>query len=517
MSAVEVRDSAATPAHDRDPLIVIGAGPAGLTAAYELVHYGVKPIVLDQDERVGGLAQTVEYKGFRFDIGGHRFFTKVSVVQGLWRTMLGREFLKRPRLSRIYYHRKLFDYPLKPLNALSKLGIGTAFSVVMSYLRVKLAPIRPEVSFEDWVTNRFGRALYRIFFESYTLKVWGISGKDIRAQWAAQRIRGLNLRTALIGAAKRLPRRAAPIKTLVTEFEYPRFGPGQMWDAFRGAIEAGGGTIRLGSQVIGLHHHGGRITGIVTSRGGTTSPEPAGHVISSMPIRDLVRALVPPAPDVVRAAAERLNYRDFITVAVVIEEPDVFPDNWIYIHEASVRVGRIQNFKNWSADMVPDPSKTCLGLEYFCSEGDDLWSQSDEQLLALARQELRTLGLVDERKIVDGRVVRVRQAYPVYDEGYEEALEVIKQYLARFENLQLVGRNGMHKYNNQDHSMVTAMLAVRNLFGEQHDLWAINADDEYQEGPAAAAVSGLAADHAVRDQLAATQPNQPTRLPAHTG
>jgi protoporphyrinogen oxidase len=320
-----------------------------------------------------------------------------------------------------------------------------------------------------------------------------------------------------MGVAKRLPRRSAPIKTLVTEFEYPRLGPGQMWEAFRAAVESGGGTIRLGSQVIGVHHHAGRITGIVTSSSGTTSPEPAGHVISSMPIRDLVRALVPAAPDNVRAAAERLSYRDFITVAVVVNEPDVFPDNWIYIHEAAVKVGRIQNFKNWSADMVPDPAKTCLGLEYFCTEGDELWSRSDEDLVALAREELRTLGLVDAAKISDGHVMRVRKAYPVYDEGYEEALAVIKQYLARFENLQLIGRNGMHKYNNQDHSMVTAMLAVRNLFGEQHDLWAINSDDEYQEGPAAAAVSGLAADHAVRDQLAATQPNQPTRLPAHTG
>jgi protoporphyrinogen oxidase len=290
-----------------------------------------------------------------------------------------------------------------------------------------------------------------------------------------------------------------------------------MWEAFREAIEAGGGTVRLGSHVIGLHHHAGRITGVMTTRNGATSPEPAGHVISSMPMRDLVRALVPAAPDAVRAAAERLSYRDFITVAVVIDKADVFPDNWIYIHEASVKVGRIQNFKNWSADMVPDPAKTCLGLEYFCTEGDELWSHTDEHLMELARTELRTLGLVGDSKILDGRVVRVRQAYPVYDDGYEEALEIIKKYLVRFENLQLVGRNGMHKYNNQDHSMVTAMLAVRNLFGEQHDLWAINADDEYQEGPAAAAVSGLAADYAVRDQLAATQPNQPTRLPAHTG
>jgi len=504
--------AAANPAaaDDSAPVVIIGAGPAGLTAAYELVQRGEQPLVFDEDVRVGGLAQTATYKGFRFDIGGHRFFTKVQAVSDLWRRMLGAEFLRRPRLSRIYYHGHLFQYPLKPLNALVNLGVPTAVAVVASYLRAKIRPVRPEVSFEDWVSNRFGRTLYKIFFESYTEKVWGIPGREIRAQWAAQRIKGLSLRTAIVNMLKRS--RATDVKTLIGEFEYPRFGPGMMWETFQQRVESGGGRVQLGARVVGLEHDGQRISGIVVEQDGARLRQPASHVISTMPMRDLVRALDPKAPVEILAAAERLRYRDFLTVALVVDQSDVFPDNWIYVHETTVKVGRIQNFKNWSPEMVPDPSRTCLGLEYFCTEGDALWSLSDAELVSLGRFELAALGLVDEKLIVDGTVVRMRKAYPVYDEGYESAVETVRRFVQTFENLQLVGRNGMHKYNNQDHSMVTAMLAVRNYFGERHDLWAINADDEYHEEVSQQAPE--AQNALVTRDLATTQPRVPRRVSA---
>ena len=462
------------------PILIIGAGPAGLTAARELVELGVPAIVVDQDPQVGGLARTVQYKGFRFDIGGHRFFTKVHSVTNLWREMLGDEFLRRPRLSRIFYRRRFFDYPLKPFNALWNLGILTSISVLLSCLWIKVFPIVPERSFTDWVSNRFGRVLFRIFFKSYTEKVWGIPCDRIAPQWAAQRIKGLSLKTAVLTML--LPsRRNGNIKSLIEEFEYPRLGPGQMWEAFAQRIEGAGGSIRLSSRVVAVHHDNQRITAVDVEGAGGRYLQPVSHVISTMPVRQLVQQLAPAAPPAVIDAAGSLKYRDFLAVALIIDQREVFPDNWIYVHDERVRVGRIQNFKNWSPDMVPDDRYTCLGLEYFCFDGDALWSSSDADLIALASRELESLGLVRPGLVRDGTVVRAAKAYPVYDEGYQAALDEAKAFLARFENLQLIGRNGMHKYNNQDHSMLTAMLAVRNLFGESHDLWAVNADDEYHE------------------------------------
>ena len=491
------------------PIVIIGAGPAGLTAADELVKRGRRPLVVDQDCRVGGLAQTAEYHGFRFDIGGHRFFTKVPAVQEIWRATLREDFLRRPRLSRIYYDGHLFQYPLKPLDALRNLGLATAARVICSYLYAQLRPVRPETTFEDWVTNRFGRTLYRIFFESYTEKVWGIPGREIRAQWAAQRIKGLSLRTAVLNMLKRS--RGSDLKTLIEEFEYPRHGPGMMWEAFARRVEAGGGRVQLDTRVVALKHDRGRVTSVTLETGGRTVEQPATHVISTMPMRDLVQALDPAPPARVAAAAEKLRYRDFLTVALVVDAPSLFPDNWIYVHETAVKVGRIQNFKNWSPEMVPDPSRTCLGLEYFCSEGDPLWALSDDELIALGTRELGQLRLVDPALVSDGTVVRMRKAYPVYDEGYELVVDTVRQHLDQLTNLQLVGRNGMHKYNNQDHSMVTAMLAVRNLYGERHDVWAINADDEYHEE---ATGQNATADALQTRGLAATQPRVPLRVPA---
>ena len=465
-----------------EPVIIVGAGPAGLTAAYMLVTQGRLVRVVEKDNQVGGIARTVEYKGFRFDIGGHRFFTKVKVVNELWRRMMGPDFLKRPRLSRIYYGGKFFDYPLKPMNALFGLGIWNAFLAGLSYFWSHVHPIRPEVSVEDWVSNRFGRRLFRIFFKTYTEKVWGIPCNTISAQWAAQRIKGLSLWTAITSMLfGRFRRDKTKITTLIDQFEYPRFGPGMMWEKFHQEVARLGGRVDLNTGVRRLIHENGAIRAVEVEGGGRTERIPTAAVLSSMPLRELVYAMTPAAPDEVRAAADNLKYRDFITVALMVDAPDLFPDNWIYIHDARVQVGRVQNFKNWSPEMVPDPKMSCLGLEYFCFEGDGLWTMADKDLIDLGRREMALIGLLDPTKVVDGTVVRMPKAYPVYDEGYEAALTVVRDYLVGFSNLQVAGRNGMHKYNNQDHSMVTAMLAAQNLQGDHRDVWAVNADEEYHE------------------------------------
>ena len=490
------------------PVAVIGAGPAGLTAALQLAELGVPVLVIEAHQRVGGLARTIEYKGFRFDIGGHRFFTKVPAVRDLWRRMLGSDFLRRPRLSRIYFDGKFFDYPLKPLGALRNLGVFQSVAILCSYLLVKVRPVRPEVSFEDWVTNRFGRRLFRIFFETYTEKVWGIPCRTISARWAAQRIQGLSLRTAIVNmVAPWLNRRSGTqVKTLIDNFEYPRFGPGQMWEAFAARIEQLGGTVLLGARVGAVLHDGHTINAVEIERDGNRVQQPVSSLISTMALTHLIESLGEKTPSSAKEAAVGLKYRDFILIAVVVDHPHVFPDNWIYVHDPATKLGRIQNFKNWSPDMVPDPSKTCLGLEYFCTADDDIWSRTDDQLVALAKAELDVIGLVDPAWIVDATVVRVPKAYPVYDEHYDEALRGTREYLRGFANLQTIGRNGTHTYNNQDHSMVMGMLAVRNLCGETHDLWATESLDEYlEEMPADSDRSGART-------IASTQPLSPTLL-----
>jgi protoporphyrinogen oxidase len=490
---------------DNDATVIIGAGPAGLTAAWLMTRHGAQPLVLEKDTQVGGIARTVEYRGFRFDIGGHRFFTKVGIVQKLWRDMLGAEFLSRPRLSRIYYGGKFFDYPLKPMNALMGLGPINALLVLLSYLWIRVRPVRPELTFEDWVTNRFGRRLYLIFFKTYTEKVWGIPCNKIGAQWAAQRIKGLSLVSAIVNMLLPDRSRSGQIKTLIHEFEYPRLGPGMMWEAFQANVINRGARVELGAGVHALEHRNGRIEAVEYEQHGRRHRALVTNVISTMPLRELIRSLAPPAPAEVRAAAERLSYRDFVTVALIIDAPELFPDNWIYVHDPRVKLGRIQNFKNWSPDMVPDPAKTCLGLEYFCFEGDGLWTMSDADLIRLGTQEVTEIGLLHGASVVDGTVVRMPKAYPVYDEGYEAALSIVSRYLGGFANLQVAGRNGLHKYNNQDHSMVTALLAAQNVFGARHDVWAVNADDEYHE-EGDVDLSHVAAD---LSQLESTQPHVP--------
>ena len=459
-------------------MVIAGAGPAGLTAAHEATRAGMTVTVLERSGVVGGISQTACYRGYRFDIGGHRFFTKVREVEAMWQEVLGDRFLRVARLSRIHYNGRFFHYPLRPMNALMNLGIVQSLACVGSYAWAWLFPCRPEDHFEAWVSNRFGRRLFRIFFKTYTEKVWGIPCSKIQAEWAAQRIKGLSLWKAIYDALFK-PRRKET--SLIEEFNYPELGPGQMWEAVRDLVVARGAEVAMSASVVEWRHDGARINSLLARTPNGDREVTGEHFISSVSIRELVHALRPCAPAEVLEAASRLHYRDYLVVCLILEEEKLFPDNWIYIHSPEVRVGRIQNFKNWSPRMVPDPSRTCLGMEYFCFEGDDLWTERDERLVALAREELGCLGLADPSKVVDGTVLRMPKAYPVYDEGYRVALETVRRYLERFGNLQLVGRNGLHRYNNQDHSMLTAMLAVRNLLGEKHDLWTVNAEQEYHE------------------------------------
>jgi protoporphyrinogen oxidase len=469
--------------------VIAGAGPAGLTAAYELTRHQHRCVVLEADpQMVGGISRTDQYKGYRFDIGGHRFFSKSAEVNRIWRDILGDQLLTRSRMSRIYYDRKFFHYPLKAVDALVKLGPIRSTQIILSYLKARWRPISPERSLEDWVVNRFGRKLFEIFFKTYTEKVWGMPTSEISADWAAQRIKGLSLFKAVWnalfgGLAKRTRSGDQIIKTLIDSFHYPRLGPGQMWESAKDLVVAAGSAVHLDRRVERIEHDGSAVTAFIARDGsGRTTRYLGDHFISTLPIRSLIKALSPSPPAEVVAAATALKYRDFLTVVLIVDQPEAFPDNWIYIHAPEVRVGRIQNFKNWSPEMVPDPSKSSLGLEYFCFEGDDLWSMPDQELIALGRREIDAIGLVPASQVVDGCVVRMPKAYPVYDDLYQDHLAVIRRWLRNLGNLELAGRNGMHKYNNQDHSMMTAVLAARNILGlGRFDTWKVNTDAEYHE------------------------------------
>jgi protoporphyrinogen oxidase len=459
------------------PTVVLGAGPAGLTAGYLLAKEGLPVIVLEAHEKVGGLAMTEERDGYRFDLGGHRFFTKSKEVDDLWHEVLDDEFLLRPRMSRIYWNQRYLDYPLRGPDVIRKLGPVELTRALLSYLRAAVKPKGNEDSLEEWVSNRFGKRLYELFFKSYTEKVWGVPCSELRAEWAAQRIKGLSFFSAAKAAF--FGNRGNKVKSLISEFHYPRFGPGQMWETMTREIERMGGEVRTETEVEQLNAgDDGRIVSV--EAGGETIE--AGQVISSLPLRATVDITRPLPPAEVREAARGLRYRDFLTVALVLDGDDLFPDNWIYIHEPGVRVGRIQNYRSWSPWMVPDQSKACVGLEYFCFEGDDLWTMSDDELVELASRELEQLGLASRSKVERGYAVRVPKAYPMYDKDYEDRVAAIRSWLDTLGNLQQVGRNGLHRYNNSDHSMLTAMRAVDNrVSGANHDLWAVNAESVYHE------------------------------------
>jgi len=496
----EVTQTAAAWRGDR-PVVVIGAGPAGLTAAYQLSKAGRDALVLEADDVVGGISRTVARDGWRFDIGGHRFFTKVQPVEDLWHEILAPDdFLLRPRMSRIYYEGKFYDYPINVLNALHNLGLVEATRCGMSYLKVRVSPPKDQSSLEGYVVANYGWRLYEHFFKTYSEKVWGVPPSEVSADWGAQRIKGMSLfkavweplRSRLAGSRRN---RSRQVTSLIEEFQYPKLGPGMMWETCRDLVEKAGVEVLLQSPVVGVERGAAGATAVVFESGGQHHRVETDHVISSMPFSALVRALDPPPPAPVLAAADALQYRDFLTVALVVPEAGGFPDNWIYIHSPKVRVGRIQNFGAWSPFMVRGGT-TCLGMEYFVFEGDELWDTDDDALVALATTELAAIGLVEPTQVERGYVVRMPKAYPVYDDTYRAAVDTMRHWLAtEVPNVHPVGRNGMHKYNNQDHSMYTAMLTVENIVADAgHDIWSVNVDEEYHEEKAGGSGAGTGRD-----------------------
>ena len=493
---------------------IIGAGPAGLTAGYCLLQRNgdISVTLIEADPvYVGGLARTAEHKGFRFDIGGHRFFSKSKRIEDFWTEILPDDMLQRPRLSRIFYRGKLFSYPLKAFETLFKLGVLESTLCLLSYVKAQVFPIRDPKSFQDWITNKFGHRLFSIFFETYTEKVWGMSCKEISADWAAQRIKGLSLGSAIRNAllpARPKNDRSQVIKSLVETFRYPRQGPGMMWEACVKRIRSMGGRVLMGHKMVHCdwNEQEGLWTVTCVSPDGKTTRVEAQHLISSAPLKELGTAISPPLSQKAKTAAESLKYRDFLTVVLILKDRNSFTDNWIYIHDPGVMVGRIQNFKAWSPEMVPDPTLCCYGLEYFCFIGDGLWTSEDADLIEMAKSELETLGLAKAVDVIDGCVVRQPKAYPVYDEEHATHVAVMRAEIEeRFPTLHMVGRNGMHKYNNQDHAMMTAMLTAENIFADAriHDVWQVNQDAEYHEAGHVEERSSVSGDRMV-----------PTRLPA---
>ncbi len=472
---------------------IIGAGPAGLTAAYLLAKNKINVIVLESDpHEVGGIAKTAKYKGYCFDIGGHRFFSKAEEVEALWSELLPHDMLERPRSSRIYYRQQFFSYPLKAFEALHKLGIIESARCIGSYLKARLFPIKKIVSFSDWVSAHFGERLFSIFFKTYTEKVWGMRCNDISADWAAQRIKGLSLLSAMMNALlpkKWLKRKNSDtIKTLIDTFRYPRKGPGMLWEACADKIRQQGGTILMGCPAFRCEYQQHQWMTFYRDPQGETGSIVSDHVISSAPLRDLILHYVSPmlSSHVLRAA-QALRYRDFLIVVLILKDKNPFKDNWIYVHDPKVDVARIQNFKSWSPDMVPDPDMCCYGMEYFCFDHDNLWMAPDEALIKKATHELTQLGLAHQEDVVDGCVLRQSKAYPVYDNQYQTHVDTIRKELdIQFPTLHVVGRNGMHKYNNQDHAMMTAMLTVKNILAGKriYDIWEVNQDAEYHESGA---------------------------------
>lgn len=458
-------------------IVVIGAGPAGLTAGIEGLRKGHSVEIFEISDKVGGISQTVEVEGWRFDLGGHRFFTKVRRVEDFWRSILKPEdFLTRPRQSRIYYNGKFFDYPLKPMNALLGLGLIETVRCVFSYILMQFKWNVDETNFEGWVSKRFGWRLYSIFFKTYTEKVWGVEANQLSSAWAAQRIKNLSLIKAILNSLGYNSKKHGIVTTLIDTFEYPRLGPGMMWESAANLIIQSGGKLYVEEFPIKIYRNE---FGIVVKTNKRTAN--CDVMISSMPLSLLPNLLECQVREVINAA-KILKYRDFLTIGLVVRGEQHFSDNWIYIHSPEVMVGRIQNFRSWSPDLVK-PGYTFLGLEYFVNQGDGIWNMEDSELVNLGISEIVKLGLIPSSHIENGYVVRVPKAYPVYDDSYELAVSTIANWLANnWPEIVPVGRNGMHRYNNQDHSMLTAMYAIDNLSNSNlHDLWNVNVEGEYHE------------------------------------
>ena len=467
--ALDLPDAAGIP-------VVVGAGPGGLTAAYQFAKHGIRSVVLEATSEIGGLSQTVHRDGWHFDIGGHRFYTKVAVVRDLWHEILDeKDFLVRPRMSRIYYDGKFYDYPLNAQNALRNLGLVEAVRCVASYICTRVRPPPDQSTFEGYVAARFGWRLYQIFFKTYTEKIMGIPAREIKAAWAAHRMQNLNLMRsvakALIPAGKYTDN-----SSLIEEFEYPRLGPGMMWERCAEIVRDSGSLVELDRRVIGIRHDGGvAISVIAEEAGGQVIELACSSIVSTMPLPMLVQAMDPVPTSTVLEATKGFTYRDFLTVALAVPAKEAFSDNWIYIHSPDVRVGRVQNYGAWSSDMIPEQDMTCLGLEYFVREGDDLWTMRDNDLVKLAINELEKLELVSPGLPHEGWVVRMAKAYPMYEGEYKQCINTLRTWLAdNVSNVYPIGRNGMHRYNSQDHSMLTAILAVENIVSDaDHDLWSV--------------------------------------------
>lgn len=474
----------------RDATVVIGGGPAGLAAGLELARAGRPVVVVEREDGVGGIARTIERNGFRFDIGGHRFLTAVPEVQALWDELLGPDFLVRQRRSRILFRGKYLDYPISARSALAGLGPLEGLRILASYVAAKARPVRPEETLTAWLMNRFGRRLFETFFRPYTEKVWGMPCEEIGAQWAAQRIHGLSLGAALVDM---ICRGSGGQRTLVTSFRYPRLGPGMLWERMREQIEARGGRVLLGSRLVEIRHDAGAIREVVVEGPSGCVSLAARDVVSTAALRDLVPALVPALSAEVAAAARAMRYRDFLQVALVLDGSDPFPDTWLYLHDPGVRAGRIQNFRAWSPELVPSPDRACVGVEYFCSVGDDLWRRRDGELVALAAKELGGLGLLGRRRVVTGYVVRMRDAYPIYDAHHLAHVDTIRRGLAGLPGLRVAGRNGMHRYNNMDDSILTGLFAARSVLGGAHDPWSLGSNGTTIRATAASPAAAPAA------------------------
>ncbi|MEM1333544.1 MAG: NAD(P)/FAD-dependent oxidoreductase [Actinomycetota bacterium] len=489
-SAADLANASEATPRPNDSIVVIGAGPAGLTAAHQLGVADRTCVVLEADDQVGGISRTVEVDGYRFDIGGHRFFTKVDSVRRLWREILPEsDWLVRDRLSRIRYRGRFFAYPIEPLDALRNLGPVEALRCAGSYLAARVRRSPTPVSLEDYVVANYGRRLHHHFFATYTEKVWGVPASELSADWGAQRIKGMSLWDAVwTPIGRRLGRRVRTpgeeVTSLIERFHYPRLGPGMLWERCRDLVEAQGSKVLLETAVVRLDRgHDGVVAVAARHRDGGETVFEADHVVSSMPLAEVVRIVEPPAPAEVLAAADGLRFRDFLCVALVLPAGDVtWTDNWIYLHEPSVSAMRVQNFGSWSPELVRD-GRNVLGVEYTVHEGDEAWGLPDADLVRRATDELASIGLLDPARVEQGHVVRMPKAYPVYDHGFHEDVATIRTWMeTHLPNLHPVGRNGMHRYNNQDHSMLTAMLTVENILDAAgHDIWSVNVDEEYHE------------------------------------
>lgn len=497
--------------------IIIGAGPAGLTAAYELLEKtDITPVVFESTEDIGGISKTVEYKGNRIDIGGHRFFSKSETVMNWWLNILPLEdnsslapdstddiMLNRSRLSRILFLRKFFDYPVSlSLNTISNLGLFRMAKIGLSYIKASLFK-RKEKSLEDFFINRFGEELYSTFFKDYTQKVWGVPCSEIKPEWGAQRIKGLSITKTIIHAVKKIFSKGGKMSqkdqetSLIEQFMYPKLGPGYMWEHVAGLVKAKGGEIKFNMKIVGIKHSEGKITSILVQNVQTGDVEEyqADYYISSMPVKDLIESMGDNVPRDVSSVAEGLQYRDFITVGLLLNKlkiknttniktaNNLIPDNWIYIQEKDVKIGRLQVFNNWSPYLVKNQENVWLGLEYFCNENDELWNMAEDKFSEFAIDELAKIGIIDKEDVLDSVVIHMPKAYPAYFGTYDQ-FDTVKDYVDTFENLFLIGRNGMHRYNNMDHSMLSAMTAVNNInIGKtsKKDIWDVNTEEEYHE------------------------------------